>query len=312
MRHDNTKDIYSKLPLSLIIPLVLAAVFLGFFLNFSLEEKILTFVHSQLNKNAPCPLKYDKTEVSYFLPGIRFDKMVIPSRCIGDFSKPLRLNYLNVQIAGFNFSTFSPVLSLKMESEENFIVNGKFTYKNKKEFDFHLTETQIKARFLSEVLDEFLKQNFLFKLSFNGDIGVNADYRKQKGKIHHIKLALKSNNIVISGIYALGVEIPNIDIGNFSVLIKTTKDGKKLILERISMGGANHSLTADIDGEIQLNQKKFLDSKILAKVKFKMAESFSKNDNISFLKMYLKKFYRPGDQFYHLELTNTLNDLDVK
>ena len=292
--------------------LSLGAVLVGFFLNFSLEEKILATVESQLDKNAPCHLRYDGSKVFYFFPGVQFKNVIIPPDCGHYFSKPLNLKYLNIQIRGFNFSTFSPTISFKAEENKNFILNGKFSYRGRRDFYFHLKDTQMNAHFLSKLIQGFQGQGSLFNFPFNGHINIDAEMARKKGKFHNLLFTIQSRDLMIPKFAVMGVELPSINVGNVQISAQTVEEGKKLNLNKVSFGAPNRSLMADIEGHMEPNFKNFLKSKIKAKVKFKMADDLSNNPSISLLKMYLKKFYRPKDQFYHLELNNTLDNLDIK
>ena len=269
-------------------------------------------VESQLDKNAPCHLMYDSSKVFYFLPGVQFKNVIIPPDCGHHFSVPLNLNYLNIQIRGFNFSTFSPTVSFKAEEKKNFILNGKLSYRGKRDFYFNLKETRMNAHFLSKLIQKFQGRGALFNFPLNGHINIDVEMARKKGKIHNLLFTIQSSDLMIPKFAVMGVELPGIDVGNVQLSAQTVEEGKKLNLNKVYFGGPNRSLIADIEGHMEPNFKNFLKSKIQAKVKFKMAEDLSNNPSISLLKMYLKKFYRPKDKFYHLELKNTLGDLDIK
>lgn len=306
MKPGRPDHIYTKLPVLVLLGVSISCIFLGFFLNFSLQSKILTFVQTQLTRYSPCTLKYEGPEILYFFPGVQFKNLEIPRNCFNNYPNPLKFDHLNIQINGFDFAIFSPVVSFIGKGQKDFSIQGEAAYSGQ-DLQLNLKETQINARLLSKTFIDLLSPNIPFPILLDGNLTINAAIQLQKGALRKLKLKIASGDFKIPDLYLMGVEIPEIDIGNLQIAVKTTTDKKKLIFEQVSLGGKENSLTATLDGHINLSLHDFSASQIMAKTKFKIAPDLL--EKIPILEVLLKKFYHKDDGFYHVNISHTLESM---
>ena len=308
MRLVNPDQIYNRPSILALIGLSLGCLLLGFFLNFSFEEKILALAQTQLKKNAPCPLKYDHLEVLYFFPGVQFKKLKVPTSCMRELPFPLQFDEFNIQIKGFSFTALAPILAFKGTSSEDLHLRGDilFSPKNPQDFNLHLQETRFNAQLLSSLLSN--TTGGLLKAPLQGTLNVNTRVTLQKGKLHGLWLNLLSDNFKISTFQVMGISIPATDIGNLQITMETTGDGKKLLLKKIALGGQDSSLEGNLQGEITLNDD-FMASLIKAKAQFSIAPNLLEKGPLSLVKVALNKFHNNKDGLYHVGIDNTIKDM---
>ena len=311
MEQKKPDDIYTRPPILAIIGLSLGCIFLGFFLNFSIEEKILALAQGQLEKNAPCPLKYQGPEIIYFFPGLHFKDLRVPSNCTPNLRIPLTFDHFDLQIKGLSFSTFRPIISFEGKEKENLLIRGNFT-SNGQDSIVNLKDTKIDAQLLSKTLTSFQDPGGLFKIPLKGNLIVNTAIKLQNKKLQRLAVNLFSNDLTMASFKILGMNIPALDIGNLQVITRTTTNGKKLILDRIALGGNENSIEATLEGEVDLADQNFLNSQIRAKVKFRIAKELLEEGPLSMAKIALKKFHNELDGLYHINITNTLGNMQFQ
>ena len=298
------KKIYSRPSLSLITGITLGCFLLGFFLNFSPENKILPWVQNQLAKNAPCPLQYNELKVLYLFPGVRFQHLTIPPRCAGGIAIPLKFDHLEVRLRGLDLGLLSPVISFAGERSRKFALQGEFSGSGKN-LSLHLKNSTLAIDLLFRAFGDALTHYLPFNLRPTGQLLVDMTAQLVDGKLWGLKLAMGSGDLQLAAIDLLGfLTIPALDVGNLQVMGYLEKGGKKLILQKVVMGGKGRSLEATLKGEVQLVAEDMTNSQVRAKAKFQLAESWLQK--VPLLKSALEKYYDKKDGFYHIFITNTL------
>ena len=306
MKQGNSKNTYARPSTGTLVIVSLGCLFLGFFLNFSLKEKELSFISTQLRKYSSCPLKYEGLEISYFFPKIHFKNLQIPPSCLNHLPIPLTFDYLDIQVNGLDFTLFRPIISFAGESQKKFSIQGEVAFSGE-DFNLNLKETHVETAFLTKALTPLLSTYLPFQFMINGKLIINTSIKRQKGQLQKLDLNVTSRNLKIPALRIMGMGIPTIDIGNLQIMTAITNDGKNLTLQKVSLGGQEHSLMASLDGNIKLFPLDLVKSQIIAKTKFKISEEIL--EEMSILKMIPKEFYNDSDGFYYANISHTLEDM---
>ena len=311
MKKVGPDDIYSRASLKILIGLSFLGLSLGFWINFSLEERLVSFVQTQLKKNAPCSLKYDRLGIFYFPPGLWVENLKIPARCHPSFSMPLQFSDAHVRLTGFDFSMFVPVISFKAQGGKDLLIRGELAASGQN-LAFSLEETQIDGVFLTNILSSLEEVKRTFGISLDGKLVINTEIELQEQGIHSLEFSLASQDLKLPSLKVRGFNLPAIDIGILDIRLEVANDGEKLILKRFSLGSKESTLMAILEGEIDLLRENFLQSQVKIQTRFRFAPSFLDEDMGQLLKLYLERFYHEEDEFYHVNISNTLENMQFQ
>jgi hypothetical protein len=241
---------YSKLRKFLFISAGIVIFLFTFLANFSVGDKIKTAVDRQLRALPACQLQYEDLTVGFFFPRIVFKNPVVPGECFGHPEKSLSLQQLSVRFRGFSFSPLgikvlfiadvgnssAYTYAILSPSKQIFrIKDGKFSF-----FDF------------APIHESFAK--------IGGEFVVNTQVTLEKGKVTDVRLVAQSSNLQILKQNISGLEIPDINIGDFS--LKSIYDSQTINIKSLIIGSEKAPLDFNIAGFIQVDPYDFMDSKL--------------------------------------------------
>ena len=236
--------------------LILIAVGIGIFLftfmaNFSLGDKVKTIVDRQLRSMPDCQIQYEDLTVGFFFPRLIFKNAVIPGVCFGHPERRLPLQQLSVRFRGFSISplgikvlltagvgnSYASTYAILSSSKQIFrIKDGKFSF-----IDF------------APISDPFAK--------ISGDVILNTQVTLEKGNMTDIRLVAQSSNLQIKKQNIQGLEIPDINIGDFS--LKSVYDTSRTIsIKSLIIGSEKSPLDLNLTGFIQVDPYDFMESKL--------------------------------------------------
>ena len=306
MKQQNFKDTYARPSTGTLVIVSFGCLLLGFFFNFSFTERGMSFLNNQLKKYSSCPLKYEGPKFSYFFPKISFKNLQIPPSCLKHLQIPLTFDYLDIQVHGIDSTLFRPIISFSGESQNKFSVQGEVSFSGQ-DFNLNLKEAYIKTSFLTKALAPLLGLYLPFQFIINGNLIINTIIQQKKGRLQKLSLNVKGHNLKIPSLYIMGMGVPALDIGNLQIMATTENNGETLKLQKVSLGGQEHSLMASLNGEVKLLPPLLVNSQIMAETKFKISEDIL--EKVSILKLIPKKFYNESDGFYHANISHTLEDM---
>lgn len=307
MKKKKSREIYIKRSFFLILLLGLVSFVIGFINNFSVDRTLSAYFEKQLRTNLPCPVKYSEMKVLYFPLGIQLQKVNIPSSCIPQLQESLLLDSVDIRVSLLSLVTFSPSLSFEIENNQILSLYGD-TELDKNDISIQFQQSKINAKWLNRILVQLYRDSLPFTWQASGEINFKLSLQTKKKKIQKFDLDLRLENFDITNIDFPGMSSLPIRIGKMAIVVETNPKNQKLNFKKISLGSRKHSLMADFTGSLELSQDHFKKSPLKAQGKLWLSKNLLEIQAISLAKIYLNKFYKKEDDFYHLSLSNTLGD----
>ncbi|EQC46135.1 hypothetical protein M900_1666 [Bacteriovorax sp. Seq25_V] len=265
----------------------LGALFLGFTFNFSLDQKILSLLETNVKRNNKCPMKYDSANVSYLLPGLSFKNFEISAFCLKS-STPLVLKNISTSVS---LPSFSPLgLGMKTVVRDQFSTINLLSVHGIGTHYLKINADKLKSQTLNPLLGEF---------KLGGDFTLNSNIDISKNQLSDLDLQIKSQNFSVPAQFLQGFELPVINIGPLS-LKATMKKKNQLNIVELILGNELSPIRADIKGDVELNQYNMTRSKLdlIATVKF----SASFIESFSILNLFLDSSKQDEQGFYKIKI----------
>jgi type II secretion system protein N len=290
---DLDQSIY-KTNKGLILLLILIGGFsfvVGFLLNFSLEDKLVSLIETNVKYNKKCPTSYRKLDISYLFPKVRMMDVSLSSRCIGT-RENVKLKRLESSLA---FPSFSPAgLSFNTNVSDKFSKINISSVHNINSNYFNIQSKKLNARTLSP---------FLKNVKLAGDFKVNSNIGLKKMKLDDLKLKIESKNFSIPAQNIQGFDLPNLNLGALLVKAKL-KSKKKLIVEEVVVGKELSPIRAKITGSIDMDKYNFSRSKMNLTATVKFSSAFI--ESFSILNLFLDQSKQDEQGFYKFKITGTI------
>ncbi len=271
----------------LLIIVSMISIFLGFSFNFSIDKKIASLLETNLKRNSKCPMKYDKAEVSYLLPGLHFNNLQVSAFCLKS-SSPLTFKTISTSLS---LPSFSPLgLGLKTEIKDQFSNIDILSIHGLSSNYIKLNSENLKSQTINPLLGNF---------KLGGDFTLNSNIDISKNQLSAVDLQIKSKNFSIPAQFLQGFEVPDITIGPLSLKATMEKKNQLNIVELI-LGNELSPVRADLKGDIEINQYNMTRSKLdlIATVKF----SASFIESFSILNLFLDPSKQDEQGFYKIKI----------
>lgn len=275
----------------LLILLGGASFIVGFLLNFSFEDKLISLIETNVKYNKKCPTSYRKLNIGYLFPKVRMMDVNLSGRCIGA-KEGIKIKRLESSLA---FPSFSPAgISFNTNITDKFSKINISSVHSVNQNYFNIQSKKLNARTLSP---------FLKNVKLAGDFKVNSNIGLKKMKLDDLQLKIESKNFSIPAQNIQGFDLPNLNLGSLLVKAKL-KSKKKLVIEEVIVGKELSPIRAKISGTIDMDKYNFSRSKmdLTATVKFSSAfiESFS------ILNLFLDQSKQDEQGFYKFKITGTV------
>lgn len=280
---------WTKLRL-IIVGIVLLIV--GFLVNFSLEEKINKFLQIKLTNNVACPVQFEKAELSYFLPKLVLKKPVVQGACFGQWNNRLPLKDIKISI---NAPSFYP-LGLKLHVA---ISSGKSNinlYPVVSIFSQYLEidNTKIDGQFFAPFVESNVSP-------ISGLLNINGFFKFEGQSVVDGTIEIASTNFGIPAQNIKGFEVPKMSLNTF--LIKAHfVDPTSMTVDAIKIGKANSPVELNLKGNIAVNERDFLTSRLVLNGNLKLSQFTLQS--FSFIKLFLPPNNTSGN--YVMKMNGTL------
>lgn len=280
---------WTKLRLSLI---GIVLLFLGFLINFSLEEKINKYLQTTLSSNASCPIQFEKAELSYFLPKVIIQKPVVQGSCFGQVNNKLALKDVKIS---FHSPTFLPLgvrLHVEINSGKSYInlypVLSVFSQNLKVEKT--VIDTQIFA--------PLMEGN---SSPVSGLLSIEGFFEFESGTVTGGELEIVSNNFSLPSQNIKGFELTQLNLETLN-LTAHFSDKSTMVIDRIQVGKKDAPIELLLIGTLKISPGDFMGSRLNLKGNLKLSEYILLN--FSFIKLFLPAGNTSGN--YELKINGPL------
>jgi len=261
---------------------VIALFFITFLLTFPFEKTIIAQVEKAINSQRACPISYESVSLTWFAPGLDFEKPVISGNCFQRPGSDLPLNNMALSFAGPNFSPIGVRFKVLIESENSRL--EAYPAVGIGEQVVRITDTTIG------------EDIFASSLSVDGLITMAENQiSSAKFKVESKRFKTRSTNIK-------GFDLMAMDLGNF-VLLAEMDAAAKLFVEKLSFGEANSTLAGNFKGNITLNRFNMLYSNADLTGEVRFSEELT--NAIPLINIFIQG-KQPIDGFYKLEIKGKL------
>ncbi len=287
---DYTLPTFSKIKWTL---LVLAVIIFGFMFNFSFTERVEHILKGALNANPRCPISYKELKLGFFFPKAILNDVSMPGRCAAaNATKPIEFSQVNINLIGFSFSPFGPNLELKTTLGGSNIRTKQTIGPTEQIINTQGTTLNLKT------LLEYLGSDF----KLQGQMETNALVNLKNNKVNSTKFLLKSKDLFIPSQRLQALDLPNLNLKNFS--FKGVYDNsKKIRIESLIIGDDKSPIRASFKGDIWPNEFQFAMSRIELTGEVIFSEAFL--ESFSIVKMLFQNFPQ-RDGYYQVKLGGTI------
>jgi hypothetical protein len=224
--------------LGLAIPALILA---GFVFNFPLGRVIENTAGRLLQANRSCQISHQGIEATYFPPGIRLKKPIVPGSCFGgQQALTLDIAKVNIAIPGL----FPPGLKLHATA------TGMDS-----QFDIYplLTFGSTKIRIEESVVDSKLINSFIpGNPAFTGKLQIEALAVLEGNKISEIDFNISSKDLSTLPLNIMGFQIPALALNKLSA-IGTYNKSNLITVNKLELGDDKAALAALFKGSVKLS-----------------------------------------------------------
>jgi hypothetical protein len=283
---------YWTVPRLVLIGLLL--LFIGFLVNFSLEEKINKYLQTTLSNNTACPILFDKAELSYFLPELLIKKPVIMGACFGQYNNRLELKEIKI---GFHSPSFYPVgLRLHVEATSGKSYINLYPVLSIFSQNVKIEKTIIDTQLFASMMDNNVSP-------FSGTLGIEGFFEFKSGKIHDGEIAIVSKNFSLPSQNIKGFELTQLNLETLNLSAHFTNPDT-VEIERIQLGKDKSPLEMVLKGTIHVNQNDFMSSQLTLDGDMKLSRFMLVNFPI--LKLFLPESNTSGS--YKMKINGVLRN----
>lgn len=270
---------------------VLGLFVFAFLWNFPFEQTIITSVEKVILGQRACPISYDKIELTYFMPGLRFEKPVISGACFKKPEADFPLKDLSLSFAGPNFSPFGVRFKVAAESDESLI--EAYPAIGFGEQVVRISDSTIG----SDLINTLTGMDII-----NGKLKIDGLVELAQNQISSAKFRIESTELGTKAANISGFALPPLDLGALTLLAELDAAGK-LFIEKLSLGATNSSIAANFKGNLTVNRYNFLFSTADLSGEIRFSEQFYQA--IPLVKLLLQG-KQATDGFYKLEIKGPL------
>ncbi len=290
-------DVYQneKIRKSKFIIVGIIFLFIGFFIHFNLSERIDQFLKPILISNARCPIKYDKSEVEYFIPKLNLKNVVISGQCFQSPYQKLSFKNVSLTLVGPSFVPIGFKFKVSIQDTLHKI---------------HLYPSLSFSKQVIEILDTELDGD-IFKVllganetPLRGKIKIQGVFHITNQKINEGKLLIESQNLLLPEQNIKGFLSPTLNLKilklNLRILKNQTIDVREFIL------GNGNPVGLNLKGSILLNSQMIGSSEVNLDGTLKTTPFFL--ESFALLKLLLPANPNPAGEF-RIKFQNTLSNL---
>lgn len=250
-------------------------LFIGFLINFSLEERVNKYLQNTLGSNAACPIQFEKVELSYFLPKMIMRRPVILGACFGQFAN--RLEFKDIKVA-FHSPSFYPVgLRLHVEA-----LTGRSKINLYPVISVFSQNVKIENTVIDTQIFAPMTQMNLSPVS--GSLSIAGFLEFKSGTISDGDLEIVSRNFSLPSQNIQGFELTQLNLNTLKISARFT-DADTLAIEEIKLGEAKAPLDLKLKGVLKLNHSNIMASNLTLSGPLRLSEYMLVN--FAILKLFL-------------------------
>lgn len=270
-------------------------VFIGFLLNFSIEEKLNKLILSTLSSNEACPIVFDKIELSYFPPKIYIKRPVILGSCFGEINNRLPLNIFTIALSAPSF--YPPGIKLHVYISQGKTKVNFFPILSPFSQFIDIDDTKIDA----QIFQAMTSDN---KSPIAGMISINGFLKFNSGVLEDGQIKIYSNDFRIPAQNIKGFEMSLINLNH--LLINAHFSNKTTVkIDQIDIGRAGMPIELKLKGNLTIDPTSFMGSKLNISGPLHLSNFIL--SNFSFIKLFLPADNTSGN--YQMNLTGPLGNL---
>lgn len=278
----------------LSVIMAIASLFAGFVMNFSMEDKLLSFLEDGLRKNRSCPISYKKASIGYFLPKLEMDNIEISSRCLRTpealviESAKLSLALPSISPMGISFNT-----NIEKLGGLDTNINVKSIHNFSSQY-IRIEDSNINLKSFDALMQSFKLQ---------GNIKLNTFLSTDLNTLKQLDLYALSTDFTLPAQSIQNFELPALPIKNLS-LKAHSENGKEVEIKEFIIGDQNSPIRASASGTIEINEKNIQRSKIDIEAQVKFSAEFI--EQFAIINLLLGNT-KPDEQgFYHMRIDGIL------
>lgn len=269
--------------------------FIGFLVNFNIQDRLNALIKPILANNQSCPILYDKIELEMFFPKMIFRNPVIMGQCFGQFNQKLPLKQLTIAFDGPSF--IPPGIKLKVTAAE-----GKTLIHILPSISFgkkviEIRDTKLDAQHLGVMFQDG-------KSPFQGMMVFDGVFHIEGNKLSEGKLDIESKNLEMPEQNIKGFLAPHLKLRTLILKARVNKDSN-LDIREFRLGNGN-PVGINLKGRIFLNQDQFSASQVNLEGTLQTTPSFL--EAFALLKLLLPPDPNPNGSF-KMKLSGELGNL---
>lgn len=250
-------------------------LFLGFLINFSLEERVNKYLQTALGSNAACPIQFEKIELSYFLPKMIMRRPVILGACFGQFAN--RLEFKDIKVA-FHSPSFYPVgVRLHVEA-----ITGRSKINLFPVISVFSQNVKIENTVIDTQMFAPMTQMNLSPVS--GSLSIDGFLEFKSGSISDGDLEIISRNFTLPSQNIQGFELTQLNLNTLRISARFT-DPDTLAIEQIKIGEPKAPVDLSLKGTLKLNHTNIMASNLTLTGPLRLSEYMLVN--FAILKLFL-------------------------
>nr|BDT28051.1 type II secretion system protein GspN [Bacteriovorax sp. HI3] len=269
-------------------------LFLGFMVNFSLEERVNKFLQTKLGQNPSCPIQFEKVELSYLLPKVVMRKPVILGACFGQYNN--RLEFQDIKVA-FHSPSFYPVgLRLHVEARSGKSYINLYPVISVFSQNVKIEKTRVDTQLFAPMTEANLSP-------VAGTLSIEGFFEFKSGSLHDGEVDIVSRNFSLPSQNIKGFELTQINLETLNISAKFD-DPSNISIERIQIGKNNAPVELNLKGKIRVNEADFMGSMLNLSGNMKLTNYIL--TNFAFLKLFLPESNTSGN--YQLKVNGPLRN----
>lgn len=257
-------------------------LFIGFLVNFSLEEKLNKYLQTTLGNNPACPIQFEKAELSYFLPKIVMKKPVILGACFGQYNN--RLEFKEIKIA-FHSPSFYPVgVRLHVEATSGKSYINLFPVISVFSQNVKIEKTKVDTQIFAAMTEQNLSP-------ISGTLSIEGFFEFKSGTIHDGEIAIVSNNFSLPSQNIKGFELTQLNLETLNIQAHFS-DSTTMIIDKIQLGKSSAPIELNLKGQISIKEQDFMGSTLNLDGNLRLSQFMLVN--FAFLKLFLPESNTSG------------------
>lgn len=255
---------------------------LGFFINFSLEDKLNKLLVKVMSNNRDCPMMFEKTEVGYFPPKISIKKLSILGQCFNQPANRLNLEEIKLTPDFPSIAHLGIRFGIEVRGEDSVIrlspIISPFGHY------IEIEKSTINAKILHVLTAED-------KSPIAGKIKLNGFLKFESGILTDGDLKMDSTNFHFPSQRISGFEMSQIPMDHFLLLAKFEKPGE-MEIKKFEIGKPGKQVAINLKGKLFVSKSSFAMSLISLNGTMALSNTFL--TNFSFLTFMLPQGHPDG------------------